>query len=130
MNFGSSLKLLVVDDEERLLKRIKEFYTKKGLVVFTATDGQTAIRLFEQEKPQICLIDIEDYSSQINGLGILTKIKEIDKGTFCFMFAYPDQEAEMQQARALGAVDCFIKPFYLHYFDKYVEMIKSIFAIK
>jgi two-component system OmpR family response regulator len=129
MIFDLPLKLLVVDDEPGVLKRIKELYTRKGLVVFIAQDGPTAVRIFEQESPQLCLIDIEAYSSLINGLGVLRKIKEIDEDTYCFMLAYSDQEEEMQQAKDLGAIECFVKPFHPYQFDKYIEMIESMFAV-
>ena len=79
------LKLLVVDDEEGIVDFTKKFYSRKGFTTFGATDGITAVEIFQKERPQINLIDVHMPYSPIDGIETLKRIKEIDKNAICIM---------------------------------------------
>ena len=58
MATGPSKKVLIVDDEQQLALAIKIRLQSKGFQVSTATDGQQALTLLEQEKPDLIILDV------------------------------------------------------------------------
>ncbi|MCM8781480.1 MAG: hypothetical protein NC828_00250 [Candidatus Omnitrophica bacterium] len=51
-------KLLIVDDEPTIVEYIRKIYQKKGFITFGATDGISAVELFQKERPTVNLIDV------------------------------------------------------------------------
>ena len=54
----SPTRILVVDDDKRLVKAIQRVLTKAGYEVLTAFDGLTALRTARAEKPDLIILDI------------------------------------------------------------------------
>ena len=60
------LKILVVDDESRMRKLVKDFLTKKGFAVIEAGDGEEAVDKFFEEK-DIALIILDVMMPRLDG---------------------------------------------------------------
>jgi DNA-binding response OmpR family regulator len=69
-------KILIVDDEEHIRLLLQEELEDEGYLIITAADGETALRLIPEEKPDLVTLDIKMPGE--SGLMILRKIREID----------------------------------------------------
>ena len=67
-------KILVIDDEEIIRKRLKSLLELDGYETFTAGDGQEGLKVFRKENPEIALVDIK--MPGMDGIEVLRKIKE------------------------------------------------------
>jgi len=109
--------ILIVDDELSMREFLKIFLEKQGHLTFTANDGVSAFRLFEQEKIDLVITDIR--MPREGGLSLLARIKDVDSSVPVIMitaFASP-QDAVL--AMKNGAYDYITKPFK-------VEEVKGI----
>ena len=70
-----TLKVLVVDDEARMRKLVKDFLTVKGFQVLEAEDGEQAVDLFFQEK-DISLIILDVMMPKMNGWDVCRTIRQ------------------------------------------------------
>ncbi|GBE32259.1 sporulation initiation phosphotransferase F [bacterium BMS3Bbin05] len=69
-------KILVVDDEKNIRLLLDEELTDEGYEVIMADNGETALKMIEEEKPDIVTLDIKMPGE--DGLNILRKIREIE----------------------------------------------------
>lgn len=72
------LKVLVVDDEARMRKLVKDFLVKKEYKVIEAGDGEEAIDLFFKEK-DISLIILDVMMPKMNGWQVCREIRKYSK---------------------------------------------------
>ena len=72
------LKILVVDDEARMRKLVKDFLVKKEYKVIEAGDGEEAIDLFFKEK-DISLIILDVMMPKMNGWQVCREIRKYSK---------------------------------------------------
>lgn len=126
MQEQASLKLLVVDDEEGIVDFIKRIYSRKGFVTFGATDGITAVEIFQKERPQVSLIDIHMPYSPIDGVETLRRIKEIDKDATCIMVTRITEKDKVEESRKFGASAYILKPIELEELDKAIAEVAKI----
>ncbi|UCB53659.1 MAG: response regulator [Candidatus Zixiibacteriota bacterium] len=68
--------VLVVDDEDHILKLYQEELTEEGYQVKTATNGEQALRMAETESPDVVVLDIKLQDQ--NGLEILGGLRKLD----------------------------------------------------
>jgi DNA-binding response OmpR family regulator len=68
------MKILIVDDDQNILRLYKEELEEEGYVVVTATNGQEAIEQFEKEDPDVVTLDI--LLPDIDGIKLLRQMKE------------------------------------------------------
>ena len=54
----SANKILIVDDEERIVEFIESYLVKSGYLVFKALNGRDALKIFESEKISLVLLDL------------------------------------------------------------------------
>ena len=120
-----SLKLLVVDDEPGIVDFTKKIYSKKGFIAFGATDGITAVEIFQKERPEISLIDVHMPYSPIDGIETLRRIKQINPNACCIMITRITENEPVSQAKALGAFHYVTKPLELEDLDKVIEEAKE-----
>lgn len=105
-----SLKVLVVDDENGLADYMQRILGLKGYTAFMETDGIYALNFFKSERPDIVLIDVDLGNSEINGVELLKRIKEIDKNTVCIMLTRITDEDSVAKAKEYGALHYLLKP--------------------
>lgn len=119
------IKLLVVDDEVDVCDFVKNFFEERDYTVFTALDGEEALRVVKRQKPDIILLDIK--MKKMDGVETLKKIRDIDKDVNVIMVTAIDDRDKMESAYKLGAKDYITKPLVLEELERTVyERSKSI----
>lgn len=68
------MKLLIVDDDENIQRLYKEELEEEGYDVIIASSGESALEIFEKEKPDLVTLDI--LMPDIDGISVLRKMKE------------------------------------------------------
>ncbi len=101
-------KILVVDDEKPISDIIKFNLTKEGYDVITAADGQEALALFNDEKPDLVLLD--QMLPEIDGVEVLRQIRSKSE-TPVIMVTAKDSEIDKVLGLEMGADDYVTKPF-------------------
>ena len=108
------LKILVVEDEELMLKALEFRLKKDGYDVFTAKDGATALELLKENRFDLVLTDI--MLPFVSGLEIVSKVKSDSslKDTPVIVLSAVGLEKIVLEAFELGADDFITKPFNLN----------------
>jgi len=103
-------KLLVVDDEPDQCESIRNYFSKRGFAVFTASSGSAALALIKENKPALVLLDLR-LSGGMDGRGVLRSLRDSDKKTkVAVVTGDLLGEEEMREITALGIVDFLNKP--------------------
>jgi DNA-binding response OmpR family regulator len=68
------MKILIVDDDQNILRLYKEELEEEGYTIVTASNGQEAIEKFDQEDPDLVTLDI--LLPDIDGIKLLRQMKE------------------------------------------------------
>ena len=104
-----ALKILVVDDESRMRKLVKDFLTREGYIVLEAGDGMEAMDLFYEDK-DIALIILDVMMPKMDGYGVTREIRRTADVPIIILTALGDV-SERITGLELGADDYVIKPF-------------------
>ena len=72
----NDITVLVVDDESRMRKLVKDFLTKKGYNVLEAQDGEAALQVFEENKNKISIILLDVMMPKLDGWSVLRQIRQ------------------------------------------------------
>ncbi len=102
------MKILVVDDDEQLSSIIRFTLKREGFVVLNAPDGQTALELWEQETPDLVLLDVN--LPRLNGHEVLRHIRAESQTPVIMLTVRADDE-DVVKGLDLGADDYVAKPF-------------------
>ena len=103
-------RVLVVDDAIFVRAAVKKYVEKAGHeVVGEGADGQEAIEVFEEVRPDAVIMDIT--MPRMSGLEALQAIKNIDKNVKVIMCSAMGQQDSIATAIQYGATDFVIKPF-------------------
>jgi len=111
-------RILVVDDEEEICETSKRFLQRRGYIVYAAQTKQQALKIIEDSRPQLMLLDIRLVNE--SGLDVLKEAREIDKNIKVIMVSALEDEESIRQARALGANDYVTKPFTAQYLNDFI----------
>ena len=103
-----ALKILVVDDESRMRKLVKDFLTKKNFQVLEAGNGEEAMDIFYEEK-DIALI-ILDVMPKMDGWEVCREIRKNSKVPIIMLTARSDERDELL-GFDLGVDEYISKPF-------------------
>ncbi|ADU32332.1 response regulator [Evansella cellulosilytica] len=102
-------KLLIVDDQFGIRVLLNEVFEKDGYKTMQASNGKQALKIVEEEEPELILLDMK--IPGMDGLEILREIKKMDvKSDVIMMTAYGELEM-INEAMQLGALTHFAKPF-------------------
>ena len=88
------IKILVVDDESRMRKLVRDFLVREDYEVLEAGDGETALDIFYQEK-NIALIILDVMMPKMNGWEGCREIRETSKVPIIMLTAKGDEEDEL-----------------------------------
>lgn len=102
-------KILLVDDDEELLKMLKSFFEIKKYIVITAQDGSAALRQIEQN-PDLILLDIN--MPQMDGIEVCRRIRDKVTCPILFLTARVDEQDKVNGLMS-GGDDYILKPFSL-----------------
>ena len=104
-----SIKVLMVDDESRMRKLVKDFLTKKGFTVIEAGDGEEAVDKFFEVK-DIALIILDVMMPKMDGWQVCREIRQYSKVPIIMLTAKSDEKDELQ-GFDLGVDEYITKPF-------------------
>lgn len=103
------LKILVVDDESRMRKLVKDFLTKSNYEVIEAEDGAQAVDIFFEQN-DIALIILDVMMPNMDGWQVCKEIREYSKVPIIMLTAKSDERDELQGFE-LGVDEYISKPF-------------------
>ncbi len=102
--------ILVVDDEQRMRKLIKDFLTAKGYKILEAEDGEKALEVYEKNKNQINLILLDVMMPKLDGWSVLRQIRQDSKVPIIMLTARGEEQDELFGFE-LGVDEYISKPF-------------------
>ena len=102
-------KILVVDDESRMRKLVKDFLTKSGYIVLEAENGNDALDLFYKDK-EIALLILDVMMPGMDGWEVCREIREVSKVPIVMLTAKGEEEDELLGYK-LGVDEYITKPF-------------------
>lgn len=102
-------KILVVDDESRMRKLVKDFLSKKGYEVFEAANGEEAIDLFVDHK-DIALLILDVMMPKMDGWQVCREIRKLSQVPIVMLTAKSDEKDELLGFE-LGVDEYITKPF-------------------
>ena len=103
------LKILVVDDEARMRKLVKDFLSVKGFTVLEASNGEEAVDLFFEQK-DIALIILDVMMPKMDGWEVLKTIRKYSQVPVIMLTARGEERDELQ-GFSLGVDEYISKPF-------------------
>ena len=104
------ITILIVDDETRMRKLIKDFLVKKDYKTIEAEDGEVALELFEQNKNKINLILLDVMMPKLDGWTVLREIRKESKVPVIMLTARGEEQDELFGFE-LGVDEYISKPF-------------------
>lgn len=107
-------KILIVDDEAHirmLIEQTLEELEDEGVEFLSAENGETALELIQDEKPQLVFLDV--MMPKMNGMEVCRRVKKDlgMEGTFIVLLTAKGQEADRQKGLDNGADMYLTKPF-------------------
>jgi len=115
-----TLKILVVDDEEKLREMVRNYLVNEGFAVVEAGDGVKAIELHQKERPDLVVLDW--MMPGTSGLDVCKSIRQ-SGNTPVIMLTAKTEELDKLLGLELGADDYMTKPFSLR---ELVARIKAV----
>ena len=104
-----NLKILVVDDEERMRKLVRDFLVKKGYTVLEAGDGCEAMEVFFENK-DVALVILDVMMPKMDGYATCREIRNYSKVPIIMLTAKGEEQDELQ-GFDLGVDEYITKPF-------------------
>lgn len=104
-----NIKILVVDDESRMRKLVKDFLVREGYTVLEAGDGMEAMDIFYADK-DIALIILDVMMPRMDGWQVCREIRESSKVPIIMLTARSEERDELQGFE-LGVDEYISKPF-------------------
>jgi len=103
-----SKKILVVDDEVQIVKVLKAYLEQSGFQVIPAADGKAALTVFQREKPDFMILDLNLLG--MDGLDVCREVRR-QSNIPILMLTARVEEADKLIGLELGADDYVVKPF-------------------
>ncbi|RKY29652.1 MAG: hypothetical protein DRP74_08445 [Candidatus Omnitrophota bacterium] len=119
-------KILVIDDEELIIKSLRKLLEKNGFMVYVAKNGQDAIVMAEEENFDLIIADIR--MPGINGVDTVQSIfenlenRKVSRIPTIFITGYADKDIK-QRATALKPLAYIYKPFDI---SELVDRVKEV----
>ena len=105
----NDLKVLVVDDESRMRKLVRDFLVKDGYSVVEAADGEEAVDVFMSDK-DISLIILDVMMPKLDGYGVAEEVRKMSDVPIIMLTAKSDERDELR-GFDLGIDEYITKPF-------------------
>ncbi|MFN8613428.1 MAG: response regulator [Vulcanimicrobiota bacterium] len=120
-------KILVVDDDEHILRSLSQYLELEDFQVVSASSGPEALTLFQQEKPDLLVLDV--MMPGMDGFQVLEKLRGDPETASVpvLMLTARDQHNDILKGYQMGTTSYLVKPFNL---DELVEAIREVFASK
>mgnify|MGYP000703656435 CR=1 FL=1 len=118
----NGLKILVVDDEARMRKLVKDFLANKGFYVEEAGDGEEAVDKFFAQK-DIALVLLDVMMPKMDGIHVLEKLRRQGNALPVLLLTARDSIEDRVRGLDAGADDYLVKPFS---FDELLARIRAM----
>lgn len=117
------MKILIADDDATIHASFTKPLAQKGFEVFNAYDGKEALRIAEEQLPEIILLDL--LMPEMDGRDVCTKLKNNPetKHIFIVMLSSKDQEWDRKLGLTLGAEEYIEKPCDLVFLNLVINKI-------
>ena len=126
----NDITILVVDDESRMRKLIKDFLNNRGYNILEAENGEVALQVFEDSKDKINLILLDVMMPKLDGWSVLRQIRQTSKVPIIMLTARGEEQDELFGFE-LGVDEYISKPFSPKILVARVEaIIKRVYAQK
>lgn len=103
------IKILVVDDESRMRKLVRDFLVREGYVVLEAGDGMEAMDIFYEDK-DIALVILDVMMPKMDGWQVCREVRQFSKVPVIMLTARSEERDELQGFE-LGVDEYISKPF-------------------
>ncbi len=103
------MKLLLIEDSDRLRETLERGLRKAGYAVDTARDGREGLTLAMERAYDLIVLDL--MLPEISGLAVLKTLREAGKGAHVLILSAKDMVEDRVQGLRLGADDYLVKPF-------------------
>lgn len=103
-------KVLIVDDEPKILAMVENYLTTEGFLVIISGNGQEGLELFKKEQPHAVVLDL--MMPGMNGLDVCREIRK-ESTVPIIMLTAKTEEIDKLLGLELGADDYITKPFSL-----------------
>ena len=107
----NDISILVVDDESRMRKLIKDFLIKKNYNILEAEDGEKALKVYNENKNKIKLILLDVMMPKLDGWSVLRQIRQESKSLPIVMLTARAEEQDELFGFELGVDEYITKPF-------------------
>jgi len=114
-------KILIVDDEEEARSVLREILKREGYEVFQAANGEEAIRIVKDNRPDVILLDIR--MPVMDGFEVCKRLKEKEETKAIPIITITGYSEEKEKSLMSGADDFLSKPF------EKIDLITRIKAI-
>ena len=101
-------KVMVVDDNQFIRKRLSKVLSGNGYEVVAAEDGEQAVSVYRSARPDVALMDV--VMPHKDGLEALAEIRQLDPLAKVIMLTALNQQSVAVKAVQLGAKDFLTKP--------------------
>lgn len=105
----SSTKILIVDDEQRIRKLLRDYLIRDGYTVYEASNGRQALDIFNSES-NIALIILDVMMPEMDGWQVCSEIRKTSKVPIIMLTAKSDERDELRGFE-LGVDEYVTKPF-------------------
>lgn len=112
--------ILVVDDEKSVREVLRVRLTMMGYTVITASDGESAVQLFQEHNPDVVVLDV--MMPKVDGFQVCQQLRENSTTPIIFLTALEDVPNRLK-GLALGADDYLVKPFSLKELETRIRTI-------
>ena len=102
--------ILIVDDEARIRKLLRDFLAKEGSKVLEAEDGEKALQIFEENGEKVNLILLDVMMPKLDGWSVLRQIRQSSKVPVIMLTARGEEQDELFGFE-LGVDEYITKPF-------------------
>ena len=109
------IDILIVDDEQEIVKALKRIFDQKGYNVRFAHNGRDALTIVKKHRPHLVFLDIR--MPLMSGLTVLRNIRDHDRSIKVIMVTAFGTKEIVGEALRLGAVDFIKKPFTKEYLN-------------
>ena len=109
-----SRKILLVDDSQLFYRFVKDVLKKENVDIVWAKTMKEAVEKYQKEKPNLTMVDI--ILTDISGVDVIRKIKEIDPEANIVVISGLDKEYVIKEALDAGARDYIIKNTSISFF--------------
>ncbi|WP_088808720.1 MULTISPECIES: response regulator transcription factor [Listeria] len=103
------MKILIVDDEPKILDVVEAYLVAKDYLVFRANSGETAFKKYTLSSPDLIILDL--MLPDKSGLEICKEIRASGDDTPIIMLTAKSKEQDILTGLQLGADDYIVKPF-------------------